>query len=61
MPEEAYLACMEEYLSGVTKNDWYRCLDRERIVSSVLECFENKVKVVHDKLFCFLFISEMIF
>ena len=32
VPEEAYLSCMEEYLSGATKNGWYLCLDGEKIV-----------------------------
>ena len=35
IPEEAYLTCMEEYLSGATKNGWYLCLDGERIVAGL--------------------------
>jgi len=35
IPEEAYLACMEEYLSGVTKNGWYLCLDGDAIVAGL--------------------------
>ena len=35
VPEEAYLACMEEYISGATKNGWYLCLDGEHIVAGL--------------------------
>lgn len=35
IPEEAYLACMEEYLSGATKNGWYLCLDGDSIVAGL--------------------------
>ncbi len=35
IPEEAYLACMEEYLSGTTKNGWYLCLDGDVIVAGL--------------------------
>ena len=35
IPEEAYLSCMEEYLSGATKNGWYLCLDGEKIVAGL--------------------------
>lgn len=35
IPEAAYLTCMEEYLSGATKNGWYLCLDSERIVAGL--------------------------
>lgn len=35
IPEDAYLACMEEYLSGATKNGWYLCLDGESIVAGL--------------------------
>ena len=33
VPKEAYLECMEDYLSGKTEYGWYLCLDgtRERI------------------------------
>ena len=32
VPEEAYLACMDAYLSGETEYGWYLCLDGEEIV-----------------------------
>ena len=35
VPEAAYLECMEEYLSGATKNGWYLCLDGEKIVAGL--------------------------
>lgn len=35
VPEEAYLSCMEEYLSGATKNGWYLCMDGEVIVAGL--------------------------
>lgn len=35
VPKEAYLECMEEYLSGATKNGWYLCLDGEKIVAGL--------------------------
>ena len=35
VPVEAYLACMEEYLSGATELGWYLCLDGERIVGGM--------------------------
>ncbi len=35
IPEEAYLACMEDYLSGATKNGWYLCMDGENIVAGL--------------------------
>ena len=35
VPEEAYFSCMEEYLSGATKNGWYFCLDGEKIVAGL--------------------------
>ncbi len=35
VPTEAYLKCMDEYLSGQTKNGWYLCLDGERIVGGM--------------------------
>ena len=39
VPEEAYLECMEAYLSGETEYGWYLCLDGEEIVGgmSVIE------------------------
>ncbi len=45
VPEEAYLACMEEYLGGETENGWYLCLDGERIVGG-LGVIENDF---HDR------------
>ena len=35
VPVEAYLACMEEYLSGETELGWYLCLEGERIVGGM--------------------------
>lgn len=35
VPEAAYLACMEEYLSGRTELGWYLCLDGEDIVGGL--------------------------
>ena len=35
VPEEAYLECMDAYLSGETEYGWYLCLDGERIVSGM--------------------------
>ena len=35
VPVEAYLACMEEYLSRATELGWYLCLDGERIVGGM--------------------------
>lgn len=35
VPKEAYLECMEEYLSGETEYGWYLCLDGERIVAGM--------------------------
>ncbi len=35
VPEEAYLACMEAYLSRQTEYGWYLCLDGERIVGGL--------------------------
>ena len=35
VPEEAYLACMEAYLSGETEYGWYLCLDGEKIVGGM--------------------------
>ena len=33
VPEEAYLECMEAYLSGKTEYGWYLCLYDESIVA----------------------------
>ena len=35
VPEEAYLACMEAYLSGETELGWYLCLSGETIVGGM--------------------------
>ena len=35
VPVEAYLACMEDYLSGATELGWYLCLEAERIVGGM--------------------------
>ena len=45
VPVEAYLACMEEYLSGATELGWYLCLEGERIVGG-MGVIENDV---HDR------------
>lgn len=45
VPTEAYLACMEEYLSGRTEYGWYLCLDGGRIVGG-LGVIENDF---HDR------------
>ena len=34
-PEEAYLACMEQYLSHQTEFGWYLCMDGDRIVGGL--------------------------
>ena len=45
VPKDAYLECMEEYLSGATKNGWYLCLAGEQIVGG-LGVIENDF---HDR------------
>lgn len=35
VPKEAYLECMEEYLSGETELGWYLCLDGDKIVGGM--------------------------
>ena len=45
VPEEAYLECMEEYLSGDTEYGWYLCLDGDKIVGG-LGVIENDF---HDR------------
>ena len=35
VPKEAYLECMEEYLSGEIEYGWYLCLDGECIVGGM--------------------------
>ena len=45
VPREAYLECMEEYLSKNTEYGWYICLDGEKIVGG-LGVIENDF---HDR------------
>ena len=45
VPEEAYLACMDDYLAGKTEYGWYLCLDGDRIVGG-LGVIENDF---HDR------------
>ena len=45
VPAEAYLACMDAYLSGETEYGWYLCLDGETIVAG-LGVIENDF---HDR------------
>ena len=45
VPEEAYLECMEAYLSGETEYGWYLCLDGGEIVGG-LGVIENDF---HDR------------
>ena len=35
VPKEAYLECMDAYLSGKTEYGWYLCLDGDQIVSGL--------------------------
>ena len=35
VPKEAYLDCMQAYLSGETELGWYLCLDGEKIVGGM--------------------------
>lgn len=35
VPKEAYLECMDEYLSGNTEYGWYLCLDGDKIVGGL--------------------------
>lgn len=35
VPTEAYLACMDDYLTKETEYGWYLCLDGDRIVSGM--------------------------
>ena len=35
IPTQAYLACMDAYLSGETEYGWYLCLDGDRIVGGM--------------------------
>ena len=45
VPKEAYLECIEAYLSGETEYGWYLCLDGEKIVGG-LGVIENDF---HDR------------
>ena len=45
VPEEAYLECMDAYLSGETEYGWYLCLDDDTIVGG-LGVIENDF---HDR------------
>ena len=35
VPKEAYLECMDAYLSGETEYGWYLCMDGDRIVGGM--------------------------
>lgn len=35
VPKEAYLECMDAYLSGETENGWYLCLDGGQIIGGM--------------------------
>ena len=35
VPQEAYLACMDAYLSGETELGWYLCFDGDRIIGGM--------------------------
>ena len=35
VPKEAYLECMDSYLSGETELGWYLCLDGEKIIAGM--------------------------
>ena len=35
VPQEAYLECMEAYISGETEYGWYLCLDDEQIIGGM--------------------------
>ena len=45
VPKEAYLECMDAYLSGETEFGWYLCMDGDRIVGG-LGVIENDF---HDR------------
>ena len=49
VPKEAYLECMQAYLSGETEYGWYLCLDGEKIVAG-MGVIENvaSVKVMEN-------------
>ena len=46
VPQEAYLACMDAYLSGETELGWYLCFDGDRIIGG-MGVIENDF---HDRL-----------
>jgi hypothetical protein len=35
VPTEAYLECMEAYLSGATEYGWYLCMDDDNIIGGM--------------------------
>ena len=35
VPQEAYLECMEDYLSGKTEYGWYLCMDGSKIIGGL--------------------------
>ncbi len=35
VPQEAYLECVEDYLSGKTEYGWYLCMDGDKIVGGL--------------------------
>lgn len=45
VPREAYLECMDDYLSGETEYGWYLCMDENKIVGG-LGVIENDF---HDR------------
>ena len=47
VPREAYLECMDAYLSGETELGWYLCLDGEKIVGG-MGVIENDFHVRKD-------------
>ena len=42
VPSEAYLECMEDYLSGKTEYGWYLCLDGDKIIGTSGMSFVEK-------------------
>ena len=51
VPTEAYLECMEAYLSGKTENGWWLCLYGENIVAG-LGVIDNDFHDRKDLFFC---------
>ena len=35
VPKEAYLECMDSYLSGETEYGWYLCVDKDKIIGGL--------------------------